>query len=138
MECPPAVSELVGYTSDQIPHVWEKVKGHIQRALDRGSNYSLHDIRMGLCTAQMQLWCSKNGAEIEAAVVTTIQNKGHLRWCLILTAGGKNMEEWIQWLPTMEDFARDNGCDEMRIYGRYGWAKMTGYDVIYTKMTRQL
>ena len=132
------MSELTGYKSDQIPHVWEEVKGHVQRALDRGSNYTIHDIRVGLCTGKMQLWCSMNEGEIEAALVTTIQNKGHLRWCLLLAAGGSNVDEWVQWLPIVEDWARKNGCDEMRIYGRHGWAKKTGYDVIYTKMTRQL
>jgi len=86
----------------------------------------------------MQLWCSQNDKEIEAALVTTIQNKGHIRWCLLLAAGGSNLDEWVKWLPIVEDWARESGCDEMRIYGRRGWARKIGYTEVYTKMVRTL
>lgn len=132
------MSRLVCYTADQIPVVWDQVKGHVKVALDRGSSYTLEQVYKGLCSKEMQLWTSHRGYEIEAAVVTTIQTVKDVKGCLILTAGGSNSDEWIAYLPLMEDWARDNGCQEMRIYGRIGWAKRTGYDIKYTKMSKDL
>ena len=131
------VSKLVCYHADQIPHVWEEVRGHIQRALDRGSNYSLQDIRKGLCRSKMQLWCWKSG-RIEAALVTTIQTKQDVKFCLFLVVGGSKMDEWCDHMSLVEDWAKEVGCTEMRIYGRIGWARKLGYDINYTKMTRRL
>lgn len=131
------VSKLVCYTSDQIPHVWEMVKDPINRAVEKGSEYTLQEIRQGLCRAKMQLWTSQNDG-IEAALVTTIQNNDKLRYCLLLAAGGTNVDEWCQWLPEVEKWAKELGCEEMQIYGRIGWSRKIGYNVHYTKMTRQL
>lgn len=131
------VSKLVCYSSDQVPHVWEQVKPHIQIALDRGSHYSTQDIRKGLCLSEMQLWCWL-GEGIEAALVTTIQEKRGIKFCLYLALGGTKMNEWAKHMHIVEDWAKDNGCTEMRIYGRAGWAKAFGFDIEYTKMTRKL
>lgn len=125
---------LRAYTKDQIPDVWETYSQYIQRALDRGSNYTLDDIHKGLLLGEMQLWAWGD----EAALVTAIQNREDKRWCLLLAIGGANMADWIQYLPIVEEWAKENGCDEMRLYGRMGWAKVIGYDVEWTKMSKQL
>jgi len=132
-----AVSELVCYSSDQIPHIWEDVKGHIQTALDRGSIYSLQDIRMGLCTQQMQLWVWRDD-EVHAALVTAIQEKRGVKFCLYLCLAGSKMDEWGDLMHLVEDWAKEKGCTEMRIYGRAGWAKAFGFEIDYTKMTRAI
>ncbi len=122
---------------EQIPGVWNQVKGFIQVALDRGSHHTLEDIYQGLIGSEMQLWTSHDD-EIEAAVVTTIQTVRDVKGCLILTAGGTNAVEWLEWLPVMETWAKGEGCKEMRIFGRIGWARKIGYDIKYTKMSKQL
>ena len=91
----------------------------------------------------MQLWTSQNKQcdplkQIEAALVTTIQNKDEQRWCLLLAAGGTNVDEWSQWLPEVEKWAAEKGCQEMRIYGRIGWNRKLGYEIEYTKMSKKL
>ena len=85
----------------------------------------------------MQLWCWQSD-EIEAALVTSIQEKDGVKFCLYLALGGSKMAEWKQFMPLVEDWARGEGCTEMRIYGRAGWAKVFDFDIDYTKMTRQL
>ena len=125
------MSELRCYSSDQINHVWPDVKHHIESALDRGSNYTIHDIRIGLCTQQMQLWCYGT----DAALVTTIQEKDGIKFCLYLALGGSKMDEWGKYQPLVEDWARENGCTEMRVYGRRGW-KQFGFEEVYTKLRK--
>ena len=132
------MSRLVCYTSDQVPHVWSQVRKHVKVALDRGSNYTLEQVYHALCEADMQLWTSQKGYDIDPAVVTSIQTVKDVKGCLILTAGGNNSDDWLKFLPLMEEWAREKGCQEMRIYGRIGWARKTGYDIKYTKMSKQL
>lgn len=86
----------------------------------------------------MQLWVWQGKPEIYGALVTTIQSKGDKTWCLFLVLGGTRMNEWIGLLPVIEDWARSQGCNEMRLYGRIGWAKVTGYDIEWTKMSKKL
>ena len=128
------MSRLACFTYDQIRDVWPQVAGHIQRAIDRGSNYSLTDIYKGLRRKRMQLWVSQ-AETIEAALVTSIQDG----YCLLLCAGGSNVDEWAQWLPAIEEWARQCGVTEMRIYGRIGWLrKLNGFRAEYTKMVKEL
>ena len=125
------------YPSELIPKVWDKVKPFIDMALKSGSNYTLEQVHDGLLKKEMQLFTWESN-KIHAAVVTTIQNKDDKRWCLILTAGGDYMKDWIGLLPQVEDWARDLGCQQMRIYGRHGWARVTDYNVDYTRLSKEL
>jgi hypothetical protein len=104
-------------------------------ALDHGSNYCLDDIHEGLCNGSMQLWTY---ADNRAAMVTAIQEKDGIKFLLFLTMGGEGLGVWLQYLPLVEEWARDEGCTEARIYGRHGWAKVTGYEVQYTKMVKRI
>lgn len=119
--------------SKQIDSVWAVAKPLIEKALDRGSNYTINDIYTGLKLKQMQLWMHGT----DAALVTTIQNRDDKRWCLLLALGGTNMEEWGEYLPLIDDWARSMGCTQLRIYGRAGWKKL-GFEIEYTKLVREL
>lgn len=125
--------KLQCYASEQIHSVWPVYKPLIQKALDRGSNYTIDEILEGLVSKDMQLWTWGD----EAAMVTSIQNKDDKRWCLLLALGGTNMEVWSVYLPILEEWAKSQGCQELRIYGRPGWKKL-GFDIEYTKLVRKL
>jgi hypothetical protein len=132
--CQLAGSSLVTYQAETVHEVWNQVKGYIQRALDRGSNVTLDEIREGLGTGKYQLWTSQNG-DIEAALITSIQTD-LTTFCLLLAAGGSNMKVWKHWMPILEEWAKEHGCTELRIYGRSGWARAAGFDIAY--MRREL
>lgn len=121
-------------TSDQIDEIWDIAGPLIDKALSRGSNYTLDDVYAGLKAAEMQLWMWSD----ESAMVTTIQNKDERRWCLFLALGGEKMNDWINYLPIVEDWARTMDCHEMRIYGRPGWSRVIGYNIEYAKMVKRL
>jgi hypothetical protein len=128
-----ADTRLRCYPDYQIDAVWGTYSPLIQKALDQGSEYTLWDIYNGLRNREMQLWTW----DTEAAMVTAIQTD-KVKFCLILTIAGKNMSDWVHYLPIVEDWAKDNGCHEMRLYGRIGWAKITGYSVDWTRMSKWL
>ena len=121
------------YQSDKVQSVWAEVSPLIQRALDKGSSYTLEQVKEGLEQAKMQLWTCETD-KIHAALVTSLQDG----YCLLLTMGGSGMSVWKDWLPSVENWARTKGCNEMRIYGRCGWSKVLGYTVDYTKMSKAL
>ena len=132
----PHRDEFRGYcpNSEQIDEYWSIAAPLLQKALDRGSDYTLDDIYAGLKSTEMQLWMWSD----EMALVTKLENKDERRWCLLLALGGDNMENWIYHLPLVEDWARDKGCDEMRIYGRAGWSRKIGYHIGWSMMSRKL
>lgn len=133
-----AASELRCFLSHEIPIVWDKVEPLIQRAIDRGSNYCVDDILEGLCNGSMQLWTYVKDSEIRAAMVTCVQEKDGERYLLFLAMGGDSIDVWMKYLPIVEEWAAGEGCTEARIYGRPGWARRTGYEIQYVKMTKRL
>ena len=116
--------------------IWDKVEGHIKRGLERQSEYCSEDILEGLCNSSMQLWCWQTHYDIHAAMVTTIQFDDEKKWCLLLCIGGDSMSEWAPRLPIVEEWAKGEGCTEMQIYGRIGWARQLGFSVEYTKLSK--
>ena len=125
--------ELRCFNSRDVLSVWHIYEPLIQKALDRGSNYTIDEVLEGLCSSAMQLWTWG----LDAAMVTTIQNDDKTRWCLLLALGGTNMQAWKGYLPIVDDWARSKGCGELRIYGRPGWARL-GFDIDYAKLVRKL
>lgn len=126
-------SDLICYLPEHIHDVWAHVHPLIGEALDRGSEYNRTDIFFGLLSGTMQLWTYQDDG-IKAVMVTKLDDD----YCLLLACGGVDMAKWTQYLPLVEDWAREHGCKEMRIYGRIGWAKVLGYDIAYTKMVKSL
>ena len=123
-----------GYQPNEIDSVWSIAKPMLQRALDRGSNYSIDDLYAGLLKGEMQLfmWMDR------AALVTAIQTKEGQKFCLLLALGGDSMSIWFEQLPFLEDWAKGQGAKEMRVYGRPGWSRLTGYDIEYVKLVKKL
>ena len=131
----PAESELVCFSAEQIPAVWDHVKRHIQRGLERGSRWTLGECYDQLCSEGMQLWTSvDDDDEIEAALVTKIDGPT----CVLIACGGRNMDEWVRWFPIVETWAKEQGCKELVIRGRIAWARVLGLTVTYTHMVKQL
>ena len=116
--------------------MWDKVEGHIKRGLDGQNNFCSEDILEGLCNSSMQLWCWQDYHEIKAALVTTIQFDSEKKWCLLLSVGGDSLSEWSPYLSLVEEWAKGEGCTEMQVYGRIGWARQLNYTVEYTKMSK--
>jgi hypothetical protein len=83
--------------------------------------------------------------EIVAAAVTKLQQAGRRKLCIIVACGGSSHEEhqgvdarlgglcrerpggmarWLHLLAPIEDWAKSEGCDAMRIMGRRGWGRV--------------
>ncbi len=89
-----------------VPQVWDQVEPLIQKALDRGSNYDMADIWIGLQERDLQLWLANDGQKIQAALITSVQEEKDTTYCLLLALGGEGMDEWIQHIEQIQDWAR--------------------------------
>jgi hypothetical protein len=107
---------------------WPLVSGHIGRAAQLGE-YS-EELLCGWCAdGEAQLWLAWSD-HCEAAAITRPIENGKV--CLIAACGGNDVARWVNLLSGIEQWARENGCETMRLYGRPGWVrKLRDY-----KMTR--
>jgi hypothetical protein len=57
-----------------------------------------------------------------------------------LTAcAGHQRERWLPLFKKIEDYAEDEGCSTMRIYGRRGWERvLDGYRAEYVILEKAL
>ena len=123
-------AKLKRYTPEEIHLVWDEVKHPIQRALDHGHTHTLGDVLEGLITGEMTLWTWG-----EAALVAEIIDD----FCQILTLAGGKLADYFEHLETIEAWAAQQGCNEMRVYGRRGWVKiLKDYDEQYTVLSKKL
>ena len=96
----------------------------IQRALDRGSNYTIEDIARGIESGEMHLLHRE-----DAAVVFAVQ-EDEVRFCLILTFSCEDMSRYMHYMDDIHQWAREQGCVEMRVHGRKAWSKVLDYEII--------
>jgi hypothetical protein len=128
---------LYAYAPEQVPLIWPEVKDYIDSALIENGHLILQDVYDSLLLNQYQLW-TPISEEIEAAIVTTIYDVRGVKNCTFIACGGKSMDKWVSLIPQIEEWAKENGCRFLKIYGRRGWAKVFGYDIVSTEMRKDL
>jgi hypothetical protein len=56
-----------------------------------------------------------------------------------VACSGQNRERWLPLFEKIEQYAREEGCSCVRIYGRKGWERvLQGYRVEHVILERQL
>ena len=111
-----------------VEKLWPKVSNFIKRATVRSnSDYDETYIYEQLKKQNALMWVcwdSKSQRLIGAGTteICSILETGRI---LVITSYGGNVpENWQAFLKRLEDFAREEGCDRVRCYGRQGWEKL--------------
>jgi hypothetical protein len=115
--------EVVCVEPARWPAVWPHVAPMLQAACDRCGDWTSEAIRAGLADESLLLWITWDGAKILAAAVTQLILVPRGLVCQIVACGGTDVN-WPERLAHFERFARDEGCVEMRVQGRPGWARV--------------
>ena len=98
-----------------------------------GGEHNKESVFFALGQGERLLWTGK-----ASAVVTEIfTHPSGLKVMLIWLAGG-DLEEFMPWLPAVENWGREHGATEARISGRRGWMRKTGYKELRTLMVKDL
>jgi hypothetical protein len=128
---------LFAYAPEQVPLIWPEVKDFIESALIENGHLTIEEIYDNLLLKHYQLWTPYSD-HIEAAFVTAIFDVRGIKNCTIVACGGKNMDSWKHFIKDVEEWAKEDGCKYIKIYGRRGWAKVFNYDIVSTEMRKNL
>jgi hypothetical protein len=110
-----------------VDDIWPLAVDLIESALIRSeSDLSVEAIKAKIDADKSYLWIvwSFGRRQLLAALTTElVKLENGRKLCVIGTCGGKDMDTWIHLLPEMEGYARMEGCDALRFYGRKGWVR---------------
>jgi len=111
----------------KIEELWQHVEPVLAPAFgdktapDSTIESTLEALRRG--AALLWVVWSEDRRKILAAATTEIWNLASRKVCVVTSCAGQSVEEWSHYLRDMERYAREEGCDVIRIYGRKGWKK---------------
>jgi hypothetical protein len=130
---------IYAYLPEQVPQIWPHVKDYLESTLIDNGHISLQSIYDNLLLNNYRLWTPVT-MDVQGAVVATINyDVTGAMHCVILCCGGKNLNNWkYRMFAEVEDWAKDEGCRFIKVYGRKGWAKLFGFEIISHEMRKEL
>ncbi|ACF01574.1 conserved hypothetical protein [Rhodopseudomonas palustris TIE-1] len=133
------MADLVRVPSKLKSDVWPLVADRLRAAYLKNDLSHTADLEHDVLRGEGDLWLATSGAEIEAAAVTVLQRTDKHLVCVITALGGRDRSRWIDLLPAIECFARQQGAAVVRFFGRRGWAAvLDDYRVSAVVMERVL
>ena len=135
MDC----ARLVCVDPCDVEKVWPKVEPLLRRAIERTQLSDFDSCTSALFTGAHLLWMAIADDKIEAIATTELAKVGSRKICTIVACAGENRERWLPLIAGIEKFAKNEGCDAMRIYGRRGWKRvLDDYRIKYVVLEKVL
>ena len=129
--------DLVLIPPEHVAKVW-KLGAEFIEAATREAEQSPELLKQLCEENKAQLWFAWSDC-CEAAAVTEIATTPQGVKCVITALGGRNSSRWFGYLDELEAWAKRQGCNGMRIYGRKGWArKLRDYRVTRLILDKEL
>jgi hypothetical protein len=117
--------ELICVPPERIFDFWPFARPLICTALERTRLSNIEDIESEVLDGRQLLWLAWSD-HIEAAATTQLS----AAVCTLTACAGHQRERWIPLLGRIEQYARDECCSTIRLYGRKGWERvLEGYTV---------
>ena len=108
--------------------VWAGVKPYIDRAIEGSSDTTTEYILGRIVDGDYKLWIgSDDDGKISYVGVTRLEYFAAVEKlaCLVMYLAGDDLDNWAHLaLASLESWAMDNDCDELRITGRPGWERV--------------
>jgi len=107
--------------------VWPLAKALLRPAYDRTPKGDVANAWLKLMNGDYMLWlvwCPGHQEALAAWLTEIAIYPTGWKSVRIIAAGGHEMRRWVHLVATIEEFARDEGCDAVEILGRPGWAKV--------------
>jgi len=132
-------AQLVCIDPDHVREVWPLVAPLVERATAETGLSAFAAIEHEILVGASLLWVAWNGAVIEAAAATSLQQTDAGRVCVITACAGTGMTRWLPLIHGIEAYAQAEGCRCVRIFGRKGWARvLDGYRQTYAIIDKRL
>jgi hypothetical protein len=81
------------------------------------------EIRDAVLAGRALMWLALDNNRLLAVATTELRRTEHSLVCVITSCAGHLGDELHRLLGGIEDFARAEGCDYVRLFGRRGWAR---------------
>ena len=134
---------ITGINSKTIDMVWEDCVPFISKA-EKFSQAEMkaEDVYGKIKDQDMQLWVVFNEeTEILAVITTELVNYPRKKVCRIVTLSGDFMDDWVEYISVIEEWAIENNCEAMETFCRKGFKKKLetfGYDETYIVLGKVL
>ena len=113
---------MPGVPIKYVDEVWDLAAPMLQKALDKMPGvYSMDDIKSKCLDGTYVLWFFEKA---KCALIVKILQCYSYKACVIMLAGGEDMDAWIAEVEDIEKYARSQGCKEILITGREGWRRI--------------
>ena len=120
MELTPFRVRLAMVTPDVVPKLWPIVEPFLKAAEAENSLQAVNEWLGDCINGNAQLWVVVSDVDtVEGAGVTSLVESPHGKLCVINAFGAKRGNDTL--LETVETWAKSEGCQRVRIYGRIGW-----------------
>ncbi len=135
-------AELVCVDPGRVHEIWRAVAPLLRQATARTGLSAFADIEREVLAGSALLWLAVRGEEralvIDAAASTSLQHTDAGKVCVITACAGNDMSRWLPLISGIENYARDEGCVCVRIFGRKGWLRvLEGYRERYVVMDKE-
>jgi len=131
--------ELVCIDPGRVHEIWPHASALVRLACRRTALNAFEDIESDVLSGRSLLWLAWNGLSILAAATTVLTSSEIGRVCVITACGGGKMELWFPLIDGIEAYARAEGCERVRIYGRKGWIRVLhGYRARHVILDKDL
>ena len=135
---------IIQLTKEQTIENWPTLSRYLRKVFEHGQNEStLTDYLTKVLVGVAQCWgVIDNGTIVGVGLTEFLQYSQH-KTLHIIAFSGSNFEEQSKVFPTVEQFAKDNGCKAIEQWGRRGWAKVLpqyvpGFKQAYVVMRKDL
>ena len=116
---------MIDYTKYMVDGELPKVLQELQKceqflepALEYDDCHEMQDIADAIADGKMQLWSAPTGALITEVQEYPRKRVLHVWW------GGGTLQTMLNFVPHIEQFAKDIGCGKITITGRKGWERI--------------
>lgn len=139
----PSSAELICVDPARVHEVWPLAEPLLRRAIARTGLSAFSDIERDILGGSALLWLAvgveRSNLGILAAASTRLQRTDASKVCVVTACAGNGMPRWLGLLGRIEEFARDEGCNCVRIYGRKGWLRaLDGYEQRHVILDKEL
>jgi hypothetical protein len=113
---------------------------HIAAAIERVGLSDLQVTVSDVLSGRSLLWLAVDDVGgIHGAGVTELQRERDGKVCVIVAWGADDQKQCAPLLEAIEQYAKDEGCSAVRLFGRTGWQRrLTDYRVKAVIMERSL
>jgi len=115
---------LFALAPDEIEATWPDYAHHFERFARERGDMSADQVRAAAMDGRAQIWGIQDADAVHAVVMTEVCATALGNLCVIRIASGASrvpIQERL--LDEIGKWARDQGCERVRIYGRRGWLR---------------